>query len=206
MVVNITNSSDLDTVVEWRTDLDGDLGQFSGMVLDINNQKNVNVLPDLSGFHPSSENDYSYIFSPFNFGGIATTGVKYPRNYGLVFADSAIYETRSVDLLRTNGQTLTIDPLMVNYRLIDLDDPNREIGVAVIDQQWSYYSLAPGLPDSIPLDSIKDNEHYLNPDQFEYFHVTDTVLGTWSDLGFSYSPLWGTDYAIKVQLLSLIHI
>ncbi len=200
MVVNITNSSDLDTVVDWRTDLDGDLGQFSGMVLDINNQTNVNVLPDPSGFHPSSENDYSYIFSPFNFGGIATTGVKYPRNYGLVFADSAIYETRSVDLLRTNGQTLTIDPLMVNYRLIDLDDPNREIGVAVIDQQWSYYSLAPGLPDSIPLDSIKDNEHYLNPDQFEYFHVTDTVLGTWSDLGFSYSPLWGTDYAIKVQL------
>ena len=41
MVVNTTNSNQLDTVVQWNSDLDGDLGQFDGMVLDINNQLNI---------------------------------------------------------------------------------------------------------------------------------------------------------------------
>ena len=79
MIVNVTNSTELDTVVPWSSDLDGDLGQFDGMVLEISNQKNISVDSDLSHFYPESESDYDFTFSPFSFGGIATQGVAYPR-------------------------------------------------------------------------------------------------------------------------------
>ena len=199
MVVNVTSSTELDTVVPWSTDLDGDLGQFDGMVLEINNQTSVNVDNDLSHFYPKSESDYDFTFSPFSFGGIATKGVAYPRNYGLVFSDSASIVTNSVDLVRENGQSITIDSSMTNFKVIDLDDQGTSIDMAIIDRTWTYYSKAPGLPDSIPVDSIMNSEFYLRPDQFDYFNILDTVVGSWSDFGFSVSP-FGSDYALKLEL------
>ena len=145
MVVNVTNGTELDTVVPWSSDLDGDLGQFDGMVLEISNQKNISVDSDLSHFYPESESDYDFTFSPFSFGGIATQGVAYPRNYGLVFSDSAIFSTNSVNLVRENGQSITIDSSMANFKVIDLDDQELNIDMAIIDRTWTYYSKAPGL-------------------------------------------------------------
>ena len=199
MVVNVSNSTELDTVVPWSSDLDGDLGQFDGMVLEISNQTSINVDNDLSHFYPQSESDYDFTFSPFSFGGIATQGVAYPRNYGLVFSDSATVATGSVDLVRENGQSITIDSSMANFKVIDLDDQGKSIDMAIIDRTWAYYSKAPGLPDSIPVDSIINSEFYLKPDQFDYFNILDTVVGSWSDFGFSVSP-FGSEYALKLEL------
>jgi hypothetical protein len=199
MVVNVTNSTELDTVVPWSSDLDGDLGQFDGMVLEISNQTSINVDNDLSHFYPQSESDYDFTFSPFSFGGIATKGVAYPRNYGLVFSDSATVATGSVDLVRENGQSITIDSSMANFKVIDLDNQGKSIDMAIIDRTWAYYSKAPGLPDSIPVDSIINSEFYLRPDQFDYFNILDTVVGLWSDFGFSVSP-FGSEYALKLEL------
>ncbi len=204
MVVNVTNNQDMDTVVAWNSNLTGDLGQFDGMVLDITNQTSIVHDRNKSQFFPASELDYSFSFSPFSFGGIATKGASYPRNYGLVFSDSAIYKTSSVHLKRENGQTLTIDSSRTNYKVIDLDNPETNIDLAVIDRSWSYYSKAPGLPDSIPLDSIINDEFYLHSDQFDYFHIVDTVAGTWSDFGFSVS-LFGSEYALKLELAKQGH-
>ena len=199
MVVNVTNSTQLDTVVPWSSDLDGDLGQFDGMVLEISNQKTISVDSDLSHFYPASESDYDFTFSPFSFGGIATQGVAYPRNYGLVFSDSAIFSTNSVNLVRENGQSITIDSSMANFKVIDLDNQDLSIDMAIIDRTWTYYSKAPGLPDSIPLDSIINSEFYLREDQFDYFNIIDTIVGTWSDFGFTGTP-FGSDYALKLEL------
>ena len=85
MVVNTTSSSSLDTVIDWNTNFDGDVGQFDGMVLDINNQKSIRPSSDISNFSPDRDKNYSFTFSPFSFGGIATKGVSFPKNYGLVF-------------------------------------------------------------------------------------------------------------------------
>ena len=169
------------------------------MVLEINNQTSVNVDDDLSHFYPKSESDYDFTFSPFSFGGIATKGVAYPRNYGLVFSDSASIVTNSVDLVRENGQSITIDSSMTNFKVIDLDNQGTSIDMAIIDRTWTYYSKAPDLPDSIPVDSIINSEFYLRPDQFDYFNILDTVVGSWSDFGFSVSP-FGSDYALKLEL------
>ena len=204
MVVNTTNSNQLDTVVHWNSDLGGDLGQFDGMVLNINNQLSITKDEERSNFYPLNENNYEYSFSPFSFGGIATQGVRYPRNYGLVFSDSSTYSTSSITLLRENGQYITIDSSLVNYKIIDLDNAEAELDLAVIDRTWHYYSKATGLPDSIPLDSIINSEFYLDPNQFEYFNVVDTVLGTWSDFGFAVS-LFGSDYALKLELAKTGH-
>ena len=199
MVVNVTDNDLLDTVVTWSNDLDGDLAQFDGMVLDIHNQNSIQPDGDLSHFYPESDFDYAFTFSPFSFGGIATQGVSYPRNYGLVFSDSAIYSTASVNLLRENGQTITIDSSVSNFKIIDLDNPNTDVDLAIIDRTWNYYSKATGLPDSVPLDSIINSEFYFTPDQFDYFNIVDTVAGTWSDFGFAVS-LFGSDYALKLEL------
>ena len=204
MIVNVTNSTELDTVVPWNSDLESDLGQFDGMVLDIENQTSIKKDNENSGFYPDMNLNYSYTFTPFNFGGIATQGVSYPRNYGIVFADSAIYKTNSVEVIRENGTTLTIDSSMSNFKVIDLDNPNIILDVAIIDQTWDYYSLAPGLPDSVPMDSIINSEFYLNPDDFNYFHILDTVLGNWTEFGFSIS-MFGSDYALKVELAKPNH-
>ena len=174
------------------------------MVLDINNQLNITKDEERSNFYPLNDNNYEYSFSPFSFGGIATQGVRYPRNYGLVFSDSSTYPTSAVTLLRENGQYITIDSSTVNYKIIDLDNVEAELDLAVIDRTWHYYSKATGLPDSIPLDSIINSEFYLNPDQFEYFNIVDTVLGTWSDFGFAVS-LFGSDYALKLELAKAGH-
>ena len=198
MVVNTTNTSALDTVIDWSSDFNSDIGQFDGMVLDINNQISVKQNPELSNFSPERDNNYSYTFNPFSFGGIATKGVSFPRNYGLVFADSAIYTTSMIDVVRENGQTITIDSSMVNFRIIDLDKPLDTIQFAVIDRTWDYYSKATGLPDSVVLDSIIDSGFYYEPSQFDYFNVIDTVLGSWTDFGFTGTP-FGSDYALKVQ-------
>ena len=179
MVVNVTNNDQLDTVVTWSNDLDGDLAQFDGMVLDIHNHNSIQPDGDLSHFYPESDFDYAFTFSPFSFGGIATQGVSYPRNYGLVFSDSAIYSTASVNLLRENGQTITIDSSVSNFKIIDLDNPNTDVDLAIIDRTWNYYSKATGLPDSVPIDSIINSEFYLTPEQFDFYNIVDTVAGTW---------------------------
>lgn len=199
MVVNVTDNNQLDTVVNWSDDLDGDLAQFDGMVLDIHNQNLIQPDGDLSHFYPESDFDYDFTFSPFNFGGIATQGVSYPRNYGLVFSDSSVYTTSSVTLLRENGQNITIDSSLANFKIIDLDNPDVNVDLAIIDRTWNYYSKATGLPDSVPLDSIINSEFYLTQDQFDFYNIVDTVAGTWSDFGFAVS-LFGSDYALKLEL------
>ena len=87
---------------------------------------------------------------------------------------------------------------MVNFRVIDLDNPTDTINCAVIDRTWDYFSLATGLPDSVVLDSIIDSEFYYDSTQFDYFNIIDTVQGSWTDFGFTGSP-FGSDYALKVQ-------
>lgn len=199
MILNITNESDLDTVVFWNDNLDSDLGQFDGMVLEIQNQNTIRLDQERSHFYPQTDTDYSFNISPFNFGGIETQGVRYPRSYGIVFSDTAIHKTLPVVVKRTNGQNLTIDSSRANFYIIDLDNPDLNIDIAMIDQSWSYYSLATGLPDSVPIDSIINSKFYLNPDQFNDFNIIDTVLGTWSDIGFAPSS-FGSNYALKVTL------
>jgi len=199
MVINTTDINEPDTVVHWSSGIEGDLGQFNGMVLDIENNWSVNQDQDKSGFSPDMDVNYSFNFSPFSFGGIATHGVAFPRNYGLVFADSAIYPSRPLDLVRNNGQIITIDTTYLNYHVIDLDNPDHEIDYAVIDYSWDYYTLATGLPDSVPVDSIINSEFYLQPEQFDYFNIADTILGNWTDFGFTASP-FGSEYALKVNL------
>jgi len=199
MVVNTTELNNPDTVIKWSTDLVGDMGQFNGMVLDIKNNWSVKTNQEISGFTPNHEPNYSFNYNPFLFGGIATRGIAFPRNYGLVFSDSTIFITSSLNLVRENGQIITIDTTYVNYHIIDLDNPNNKIQFAVIDRSWDYYSLATGLPDSVPLDSIINNAFYLHSGQFDYFHIVDTVRGNWTDFGFT-TNLWGSDYALKLNL------
>ena len=177
MVVNTTSSSSLDTVINWNTNFDGDVGQFDGMVLDINNQKSIRPSSEISNFSPDRDKNYTFTFSPFSFGGIATKGVSFPKNYGLVFSDSTIFPTSKIDVVRENGQLITIDSTMVNFRVIDLDNPTDTINCAVIDRTWDYFSLATGLPDSVVLDSIIDSEFYYDSSQFDYFNIIDTVQG-----------------------------
>ena len=116
----------------------------------------------------------------------------------MVFADSTIYPTSKIDVIRENGQVITIDSSMVNFRVIDLDNPSDTIDYAVIDRTWDYFSQAPGLPDSVAIDSIIDSEFYYDSSQFDYFNIIDTVQGSWTDFGFTGSP-FGSDYALKVQ-------
>ena len=204
MVVNVTNEAELDTVISWNNNLEGDLGQFDGMVLEIQNQRTIRLNEDLSHFYPKNDLDYSFTVSPFSFGGIATKGVSFPRNYGFVFADSAVFETASVIVKRENGQNLTIDSSKANFRLIDLDNPLEKIDIALIDRSKTYYSLSTGLPDSIPIDSLINNKFYLNPNDFDHYNIIDTVLGTWSEFGFTVSN-FGSEYALKLELVKPGH-
>ena len=66
MVINTTDINDLDTVVHWSSGIEGDLGQFNGMVLDIENNWSVNQDRDKSGFSPDMDVNYSFNFSPFS--------------------------------------------------------------------------------------------------------------------------------------------
>lgn len=199
MIVNITKSSELDTVVSWNSNLKKDLGQFDGMVLELNNKTSIKLNDELSHFYPESDLDYSFTVSPFNFGGIKTVGRAYPRNYGLIFADSVIHKTASLTVKRTNGQNLLIDSSKTNFKVIDLDQPSLDIDIAIIDQSKIYYSQATGLPDSVALDSIINSKFYLKPIDFDHFIIVDTVSGTWSELSFTPSN-FGLEYALKLKL------
>ena len=56
----------------------------------------------------------------------------------------------------------------------------------------------------MPIDSIINSEFYLQPDQFDYFNITDTILGNWTDFGFTATP-FGSEYALKVKLAKQGH-
>ena len=168
------------------------------MVLEISNQKTISVDNDLSHFYPESESDYDFTFSPFSLEVLRLKVLPIQEIMDWFF-DSPIFSTNSVNLVRENGQSITIDSSMANFKVIDLDDQDLSIDMAIIDRTWTYYSKAPGLPDSIPLDSIINNEFYLREDQFDYFNIVDTVVGTWSDFGFTGTP-FGSDYALKLEL------
>ena len=56
---------------------------------------------------------------------------------------------------------------MANFKVIDLDNQDLSIDMAIIDRTWTYYSKAPVF--LIPsLDSIINSEFYLREDQFDY--------------------------------------
>jgi len=194
-VLDVTESlTNPDTVVSWLSSLDGDLGQFDGMVLDIENHWGIKKDVEKISFSPSQDVDYTIDYAPFVFGGIKTEGVAYPRDIALVFSDTAEYVTSSVTLEKTNGQSITLPQRNVNFKIVDLFDDTTAIEYAVIDRTWDYYGMDPTLIE----DSLFNETFYYNPDDFDYYEVIDTADGTWSDFGFAKSA-FGPHKAIQLR-------
>ena len=193
MVLNTTNPEP-DTVVSWNPDINGDLIQFDGMLIKIQNDWGVINDTENSSFSPEYEYNYDYSYSPFEFSGILTQGISYPRNLAIIFSDTLSESSSALTIDRTNGQTLTLPSRDINYHIVDLDYQLDTIDFAVIDQTWEYFNIDPTLFS----DSIYYEEFYYNPSDFDYYEVFDTLLGAWSDFGFAISP-FGSDTAVHVR-------
>ena len=198
LVVNVTESSAPDTVVDWLDDLDGDLIQFDGLMIDVNNDWTVTKNSNTSGFSPNFDVNYNFDYSPFEFSGIMTEGVAYPRDLAIIFSDSLSYESTQLVLDRTNGQSYNLPSKNINYKIIDIANGNHLLSFAVIDQSWEYYGMDP----TLIADSLFNEDHYYDPNDFDYYEVLDTVKGTWTDFGFTGS-FFGLDTAIEVRFSQL---
>ena len=194
-VINTTQYPEIDTVVLWTNDLEGDLIQFDGMLIEIKNDTSVNLNKDLSLFSPATSRDYSFTCTPFSFGGYTTKGIAYPRNLALVFSDSLEFSSKSLIIKRTNGQTTEIPSMDTHFKIIDLNNDSIELDFAYLDQTKEYYGMDPNLI----ADSLFNESFYFNPDDFEYYEILDTVIGTWNDFTFSPSSFFGQDTAIKIR-------
>ena len=200
-VLDVTESIESpDTVVSWMSDIEGDLGQFDGMVLDIKNDWEIKKQNELIAFSPKHEIDYKVDYAPFIFGGVKTEGVAYPRDIALVFSDTTEYSSSTVTLEKTNGQLITLPSRQINFRIVDLFDDTTSIAFAVIDRTWDYYGMDPTLIE----DSLFNESFYFNPDDFGYYEVIDTADGTWSDFGFAKSA-FGPHKAIQLRFAAEGH-
>ncbi len=135
LVVDVTEPSNLDTVVQWTQALDEDKTIFQGMQLLFDNH--TIIRKSSVQFLPEYDTQYSVLADSFSYGGIATVGSKYPRDMKFVFSDSAEFMTKPVMLFRTSGDTLIFDSTNVNYSIVDPFD-NTPIPFGVLDQTWEY--------------------------------------------------------------------
>jgi hypothetical protein len=193
MVINTTNSLP-DTVVSWNNDIDGDLIQFDGMLIEIENDWQVKNITNQSKFSPEFNVNYEYNYSPFQFSGILTEGISYPRNLAIIFSDTLSYSSSPVTLDRTNGMTYTLPSRNINYHIVDLDFQLDTINFSVIDQTWKYYNMDPSFYSG----PLFNEDLYYDSTDFDYYEILDTVIGTWSDFGFAASP-FGSDTALEVS-------
>lgn len=174
MIVDVTEFNQPDTVVYWTQALDDDKTIFSGMQILINNNWDVSKISAL--FYPEYQTEYSIVFIPFSFPGYSTAGAEYPRDVQIIFSNELSGESRTLDLIKSNGDTTIIENTGTNFIIRDPYD-NSEIPFAFLDQTWLYT-----IPDSV-----------FTPEVYDYFHIAgdpmvvdgDTVWNvTFADTGF----------------------
>ena len=179
MVVDETDSGNPDTVAAWSPNIDGDLAIFDGLQILLRNHWEVTQNKNASGFAPSHDEEYNIIAAPFNFSGIATKGVSYPRDLQIIFSDDLDYVSEGVELLRTNGNTLTLPSLPTNFTIFDPYD-NSPVPFGFIDQSYRY--IVKDSVGNVILDSIYVESGYFSKwDRIILLQeVGDTTIVTWS--------------------------
>ncbi|MBC8215051.1 MAG: hypothetical protein H8E64_00865 [Candidatus Marinimicrobia bacterium] len=169
MVVDVTESSKYDTVVTWTQALEDDKTIFNGMQLLFDNHRIIQK--QSSRFIPKYDKEYYVLVDSFSYGGIATIGVKYPRDMKFIFSDSTEFQTEAQELIRTTGDTITFESINVNYSIVDPYDDS-PISFAVFDQTWEY--------------TMPDSELFV--DQHDYISIEEQKIGYYDAEGFHEHP------------------
>ena len=156
-VVDVTDLNNHKTVIPWTSDIDDDKAIFQGMQIIIDNDWDIKASVLLS---PELDEGYSVEFTKFNRPSeFSTTGFKYPKDVQIIFADTLIGQSISVDLIKTDGDTLKAESILTNFLIMDPYDQS-EIAFAIFDQTWPY-----SIPDSV-----------FNPSNYSQYTIIDTTV------------------------------
>ena len=161
----LLTSSQGDTIIDRSQDTEG-RDFFDGFQLYV---KNINrVLKDVahSGWHPLRDENYKFVFAPFDFAGVRTRGIAYPRDYRILFYDDLEGQSSELTVYYQDGTPVTIPSMATNFTVEDAET-GEALKYAFIDNPVRPSFIQPG--------------YFSNLDNIIFFEEReDTTFVTWS--------------------------
>jgi|Deesub1362B_J571_1020462.scaffolds.fasta_scaffold01093_7 hypothetical protein len=161
----VLRSTTGDTIIDRNRDVEG-RDFFDGYQLHVKNVLRVARDVARSGWHPLPDHPYRYVFAPFDFAGVKTKGIAYPRDYRIVFFDGLEGMSSELTVEYEDGTPVTIPAVPTNFKVEDAET-GEPLKYAFIDN--------PVRPSFVPAG------HFSNLDNIIFFEERkDTTFVTWS--------------------------
>lgn len=118
----VTAGDSVEILIDRTTDVDGSRDFFDGLRLNIENDWQIMRMIDQSGWFPTYDQMYNYLFIPYSAFGILNKGVAYPVDYNIIFTDNVDQLSDSLTLWQKRGSSVkpvTIIPTATNFYVLN---------------------------------------------------------------------------------------